>query len=156
PDAESILRHPLVELGPNEWLFSLSDQTVVCDPRTEKVTPFGGGQKHGLTPIVRTPKGTFVAGDGQRSADGGKRWENIKPFPDISKNGWRFDLVALGNGWLVAAEVLGPGVGGERWRFVVSRDDGKNWDFDNTYEFYNPGRAIGGRACPRTVQLDKD
>jgi hypothetical protein len=65
-------------------------------------------------------------------------------------------MIALSNGWLVASEVLGPGTGGDCWRFVVSRDDGKSWDFDGAVEFYNPGRAIGGRACPRTVQLDKD
>jgi hypothetical protein len=156
PEAESIVRHPLVERAPNEWLFSLSDQTVVYDPQTEKVIPFGDGQKHGLTPIVRTAKGTLVSGDGQRSTDGGKTWKRITPFPRISSDGWRYDLVALSNGWLAASEVLGPGVGGERWRFVVSRDDGQSWDFENTYEFYNPGRAVGGRACPRTVQLDRE
>jgi hypothetical protein len=37
---------------------------------------------------------------------------------------------------------------------VVSRDDGQSWDFDHTVEFYNPGRPIGGRACPKTVTLD--
>jgi hypothetical protein len=25
---------------------------------------------------------------------------------------------------------------------------------DSHYEYYYPGRAIGGRACPRTVQID--
>ena len=65
-------------------------------------------------------------------------------------------MVCLGNGWLVASEVLGPGIGGEKWRFVVSRDDGVSWDFDGPVTFYDPGRAIGGRACPRTVQLDRE
>ena len=91
-----------------------------------------------------------------RSTDVGKTWDKIDPFPKISENGWRFDLVALRNGWLVASEVLGPGTGGDRWRFVVSRDDGKTWDFDSAHEFYNPGRPIGGRACPKTVQIDAD
>jgi hypothetical protein len=54
----------------------------------------------------------------------------------------------------VASEVLGKGVGGDSWRFVVSRDDGLTWDSDGAYEFYRPGRPIGGRACPKTVQLD--
>ena len=30
------------------------------------------------------------------------------------------------------------------------------WDFEGVHEFYNPGRAIGGRACPRTVLLDRE
>lgn len=46
--------------------------------------------------------------------------------------------MVVNNGWLVTAEVIGPGVGGDKWRFVVSRDDGQSWDFDHTFEFYNP------------------
>ena len=155
PDAFSVIRHPLLELG-DKWLLPLSDGNVLYDPKTEKVTDFGDGTKHGLVPIVRTPKGTLVSGAGRRSTDGGKTWERIDPFPKIDKNGWRFDLVALDNGFLVAGEVLGEGIGGDKWQFVVSRDDGKSWDSKQTHEFYNPGRPIGGRACPRTVQLDKD
>ena len=80
-DAESIIRHPIVELGPKEWLFPLSDQTVIYDPGTEKVTPFGDGHKHGLVPIVRTPKGTLVSGAGLRSEDAGKTWQKVAHLP---------------------------------------------------------------------------
>ncbi len=156
PDAHSVIRHALVELGPREWLFSLSDRTILYDPQTEKESPFGDGHKHGLVPIVRTIKGTLVSGSGLRSTDQGKTWQKVAPFPKIGDNGWRFDMVALPNGWLVAGEVLGPGTGGDSWRFVVSRDDGQSWDFDGAVEFYNPGRPIGGRACPKTVPLDKE
>lgn len=156
PAAQSVIRHPLVELKPNEWLLSLSDATVVHDAGTGKTTPFGDERVHGLVPIVRTAAGTLVSGAGLRSVDQGKTWSKVEPFPKIGSDGWRYDLTTLSNGWLVASEVLGPGIGGERWRFVVSRDDGKNWDFDGAVEFYNPGRAIGGRACPKTVQLDRD
>ncbi|MBY0525778.1 MAG: glycoside hydrolase [Gemmataceae bacterium] len=156
PDAESIIRHPFVERRPSEWLFSLSDKTVVYDPKTEKATPFGDGRTHGLVPVVRTPKGTYVSGSGVRSTDEGKSWDKVAPFPKIGDNGWRFDLATLSNGWLVASEVLGTGVGGDRWRLVVSHDDGKSWDFDRAVEYYNPGRPIGGRACPRAVSLDRD
>lgn len=156
PDAESIIRHPIVELGPREWLFSLSDRTAVYDPSTEKLTALGDGHVHGLVPIVRTGKGTLVSGAGLRSEDGGKTWQKVAPFPAIGTNGWRFEMIGLDNGWLLAGEVEGPGTGGERWRVVVSRDDGKSWDFAGAVELYNPGRAIGGRACPRTVPLDKD
>ena len=45
-----------------------------------------------------------------------------------------------------------PGFGGERIRYRISTDDGRTWA--RHYEYYNPGRAINGRACPRTVQLD--
>lgn len=155
-DAFSVIRHPIVELSDDSWLFSLSDRTITYNPKTEAVTDFADGQKHGLVPIVRTAKGTLVSGAGKRSTDGGKSWAQIDPFPKIGANGWRFDLVALDNSYLVAGEVLGEGIGGASWRFVVSRDDGKSWDFANAVEFYNPGRPIGGRACPRTVQLDKD
>jgi len=155
PAEFSVVRHPLVELGPNEWLFSLSDTTVVYDPKTEKTTPFADGRKHGLVPIVRTPKGTLVSGAGLRSTDDGKSWQRVEPFPRIA-------ATAGGSTWRCSATAgswrrrCGAGVGGERWRFVVSRDDGQSWDFDGVHEFYNPGRAIGGRACPRTVMLDKE
>jgi hypothetical protein len=156
PDAFSVIRHPIVELADDAWLFALSDRTLAYDPKTDAVKDFADGQKHGLVPIVRTPKGTLVSGAGKRSTDGGTKWEKVDPFPKIGANGWRFDLVALGNGYLVASEVLGEGIGGNKWQFVVSRDDGKTWDFAGAVEFYSPGRPIGGRACPRTVQLDRD
>jgi hypothetical protein len=156
PEMHSVIRHAIVELSPREWLFPLMDRTVVYDPATEKVSPFGDGQKHGLVPIVRTARGTLVSGSGQRSTDGGKSWQRVTPFPKIGSDGWRYDLVALSNGWLVASEVVGPGVGGNSWRFVVSRDDGRSWDFDAALTFYDPGRPIGGRPCPKTVQLDRD
>ena len=63
-------------------------------------------------------------------------------------------MVCLSNGWLLTSEILGPGVGGERIRYRISRDDGQTWK--GIYEYYNPGRPIGGRACPRTVELDRD
>jgi len=156
PAAQTVIRHPLLELKPNEWLLARSDQTVIHDPTTDRTTPFADERKHGLVPIVRTPPGTLVSGAGLRSTDAGKTWDKITPFPRIGSDGWRYDLTVLRNGWLVASEVQGPGIGGERWRFVVSRDDGKSWDFDGAVTFYDPGRAIGGRACPRTVQLDRD
>lgn len=156
PEPHSVLRHPIVELDRHGWLFSLMDRTVVYDPSTQASRPFGDGRNHGLVPIVRTAKKTLISGAGLRSTDDGQTWQTISPFPKIGADGWRYDLMAVDNGWLVASEVLGPGIGGDRWRFVVSRDDGQTWDFDGAIDFYNPGRPIGGRACPKTVQLDKE
>jgi hypothetical protein len=156
PEPHSVLRHPIVELSADKWLFALMDRTIVYNPRTESAEPFGDGRNHGLVPIVRTPQGTLVSGAGLRSTDGGETWQTVEPFPKIGADGWRYDLMVAPNGWLVASEVLGPGVGGERWRFVVSRDEGQSWDFEKPVTFYDPGRAIGGRACPKTVVLDKD
>jgi len=152
PAVRSVIRHPLVELAPSRWLFSLDDRTLVFDPRTGEGAAFGDGRVHGLVPIVRTPRGTFVSGAGLRSTDQGKTWEAIAKFPNLKEQGWRHELVCLSSGMLLASEILGPGVGGERIRYVISSDDGVTWD--RTYEYYNPGRAIGGRACPRTVELD--
>ena len=106
------------------------------------------------SPIVRTPKGTFISGAGLRSTDDGKTWIEIPKFPNLKEQGWRHEMVGLANGWLLASEIPGPGVGGEKLRYVISRDDGLTWG--QTYEYYNPGRPIGGRACPRTLQLDAD
>lgn len=150
----SIIRHPIVELSPTAWLFPLADRTVLYNPTTGEETAFGDPTAHGLVPIVRTAAGTLVSGRGKRSADGGKTWQEIKPFPDVFTQGWRHEMIALKNGWLLASQIVGPGVGGEKINFIISRDDGKSWDLDHPVEFYNPARPIGGRACPRTVELD--
>lgn len=154
PDAMSVVRHPIVELAPDRWLFSLSDQTLVFEAKTKSSQPFGDGRQHGLVPIVRTPKGTFISGAGLRSTDGGQRWQAIENFPNLKEQGWRHEMVCLANGWLLASEILGPGVGGERIRYAISKDDGLTWT--QRYEYYNPGRPIGGRACPRTIELDAE
>lgn len=153
-EATSVIRHPFVELSPQQWLISLSDKTLVYDAVTESSRPFGDGRAHGLVPIVRTPGGTFISGSGLRSTDEGKTWTAIEGFPNLKEQGWRHELVCLANGWLLASEIPGPGFGGERLRYVISRDDGLTWT--DTFEYYNPGRPIGGRACPRTVQLDAE
>jgi hypothetical protein len=153
PKKRSIIRHPLAELAPNQWLFSLSDRTFVFDPTSGDAKDFGDGRVHGLIPIVRTPKGTFVSGAGLRSTDEGKTWTEIGGFPNLQEQGWRHEMVCLSNGLLLASEILGPGFGGERIRYVISRDDGLTWT--DHFEYHNPGRPIGGRACPRTVQLDE-
>lgn len=151
---ESVIRHPIVELSADAWLFPLMDRTIVYHPRTGAEALFGDGRNHGLAPIVRTASGTLVSGKGLRSSDGGKKWEAIKPFPDVSSQGWRQQLIALKNGWLLASQSVGPGIGGNKIHFILSRDDGKSWDFDHPVLFYDPGRPIGGRACPRSVEID--
>jgi hypothetical protein len=154
-EVQSVSRHPFIELGPRQWVFPLADKTVSFDPETGEATPFGDGRNHTLTPLVRTPKGTLVTGTGLRSTDGGNSWTKIEPFPRVGSDGWRYDMMVADNGWIVTAEVVGPGTGGDLWRWVVSRDDGLTWDFE-VGELYNPGRPIGGRACPKTVQLDRE
>lgn len=154
PDKESVVRHPIVELSAKQWLMSLTDKTVIYDPTTEQLSPFGDGRVHGLAPIVRTRKGTLVSGAGVRSTDGGKTWVKVNPFPKIAEQGWRHELIALANGWILASDIVGPGVGGETISFIISRDDGQSWDVEHPFVYYHPGRPIGGRACPKTVELD--
>jgi len=154
PKVESVIRHPIVELSKDSWLMPFMDRTILYNPETGQETPFGDGRKHGLTPIVRTSKGNWISGAGLRSTDGGKSWQSIKPFPDVASQGWRHEMIALPNGRLLASQIVGPGVGGEKINFVVSHDDGVSWIIDCPVEFYNPGRLIGGRACPRTVAID--
>jgi hypothetical protein len=151
----SVIRHPIVELSSTAWLMPLMDRTIVYNPETGEESPFGDGRNHGLVPIVKTAKGTLVSGQGLRSTDAGKTWQQIKPFPDVASQGWRHQLLGLKKGWLLASQIVGPGIGGERINFIVSRDDGLTWDLDHPVEFYHPGRAIGGRACPKTVETDE-
>jgi hypothetical protein len=150
---ESVIRHPFVELSETEWLLPLMDRTVVHNPATKMESPFGDGRNHGLVPVVKTRAGSLISGKGLLSADNGKSWSEIKNFPDISSQGWRHQMVSLPNGLVLLSQIIGPGFGGDKIHFILSKDDGKSWDIENPLEFYNPGRAIGGRACPRTVLL---
>ncbi len=154
PKIHSVIRHPIVELSPSAWLFPLADRTALYNPVTGEETAFGDPAAHGLVPIVRTAGATLISGKGKRSTDGGVTWQEVKPFPNVSTQGWRHEMIALKNGWLLASQIIGPGVGGEKINFIISRDDGKSWDLEHPVEFYNPVRPIGGRACPRTVELD--
>jgi hypothetical protein len=153
PTVRSIIRHPITELAADKWLVSLSDRTFLFNPQTALASRFGDDRVHGLIPVVRTPAGTFISGAGLRSTDAGSTWSAIDGFPNIIEQGWRHELTCLSNGWLLASEILGPGFGGERIRFAISHDDGLTWKA--RFEYHNPGRAIVGRACPRTVQLDE-
>ena len=151
---ESVIRHPIVELATHKWLLPLMDRTVLYNPATGEESVFGDGKNHGLVPIIKTVKNTLVSGKGLRSTDEGKTWVEIKPFPDVSSQGWRHQMISLDNGLLVASQIVGPGFGGDVINFIVSKDDGKTWLLDKPVEFYNPGRPVGGRACPRSVMLD--
>ena len=83
----SVIRHPIIELEPNSWLATIDDRTLIFHPSGKPAEPFGDGRNHGLTPIVRTPKGTFISGAGLRSTDGGIDWEAVRR-PTASLTGW--------------------------------------------------------------------
>lgn len=148
----SIIRHPLVELADGRWLAALSDKTIVFNPKTASAEPFGESHGKPLMPLVRTPRGTYVSGARVRSTDDGKTWAKIDGMPDVYDQWWRHELTCLPDGTLLASEIPGPGVGGVSVGYRISRDDGVTWN--DKYVFYDPGRPVGGRACPRTVQLD--
>jgi hypothetical protein len=157
------VRHKLLELSANEWLFPLAQKTVVFHVESGKTTPFSDGKNHGMVPIVRTPKGTLISGAGRRSTDQGKTWQQVKPFPIME---YHTDMIALGNGLVVAAEDSGAdgGVGGRGTciRLVTSRDDGQTWDLKAGVEIYKTGlptvakRTRGGVGNPQLAQLDPD
>jgi len=169
----SCLRHSILELSADRWVFPLYDRTVAYNPQTGRVTPFSDGRNHGMVPIVRTPQGTLISGapqatasvpigvprnmvKGLRSTDRAETWQPLRVFPRFGVAG--YDLTVLSNGWVVLTAIV-YGVGEDKeWSYelVVSRDDGKTWDFEHAVEVYNPGRRIGGRGWPRTVQLNKE
>ena len=165
------MRHPVVELGDGRWVCPFYDRTVLYDSAAHRVGPFGDGRNHGMVPIVRTDRGTLVSGapqaeapvpvgvpgnkvDGLRSVDGGQTWEALAAFPYFGVAG--YDLTVLANGWVVLTYIVyGVGVDGEySYELVLSRDDGQTWERQRPVELYNPGRRIGGRGWPRTVQID--
>ncbi len=167
------MRHAVVEWSTVQWVCPFYDRTVLYNMQTDQVTPFGDGRNHGMVPMVRTPRGTLVSGApqahapvpigvpgnmvrGLRSTDGGRTWEALGVFPPFGVAG--YDLTVLTNGWIALTYIVyGVGQDGEfSYELVLSRDDGKTWDFDHAVEVYNPGRRIGGRGWPRTVQINAE
>jgi hypothetical protein len=167
------LRHPLLELAPNRWVLPLYDRTIILNPDTLQIEPFGDERRHGLVPIVKTRQGTFLSGApvasagmpistpvnlvrGLRSVDQGRTWQALQALPTFGVAG--YDLTVLQNGWIVLTSIVyGIGQDGEwAYQLSVSRDDGQTWEFDRTMTIYNPGRRIAGRGWPRTVQLDHE
>jgi hypothetical protein len=167
------LRHPLLELAPNRWVLPLYDRTIIFNPDTLQIEPFGDERRHGLVPIVKTRQGTFLSGApvasagmpistpvnlvrGLRSIDQGRTWQALQALPTFGVAG--YDLTVLQNGWIVLTSIVyGIGQDGEwAYQLSISRDDGRTWEFDRTMTIYNPGRRIAGRGWPRTVQLDHE
>ncbi|MCA9117262.1 MAG: exo-alpha-sialidase [Planctomycetaceae bacterium] len=166
------LRHPVLEISPTRWVLPLYDRTVLFDVEANQVSPFGDGRNHGMVPLVKTPEGTIISGApeaaasvpvgqpgivvrGLRSVDGGKSWQALQAFPRFGVAG--YDLNVLENGWIVLTSIIyGIGRDGEwAYELTVSRDDGQTWDRAGAVTVYNPGRPIGGRGWPRTVQIDE-
>ena len=167
----SCLRHPVLELSSGRWLLPFYDCTVVLDVAANRITPFGDGRNHGMVPIVKSPKGTLISGApvanstepivlprdivrGLRSTDGGQTWKPLHAFPTFGVAG--YDLTVRKNGDIVLTSIVyGIGQDGEwAYELIMSRDDGQTWDTAHAVTVYNPGRRIGGRGWPRTVQLD--
>jgi hypothetical protein len=165
------IRHPVTEWSSSSWVCPFYDRTVLYEAATDTLLPFGDGRNHGMVPMVRTHAGTLISGapqteapvpvgqpgnmvSGLRSTDDGATWEALNAFPHFGVAG--YDLTVLANGWILfTAIVYGVGVDGEfAYELFLSRDDGQTWDTDAAVVIYDPGRRIGGRGWPRTVQID--
>ncbi|HEV3028608.1 MAG TPA: sialidase family protein [Planctomycetota bacterium] len=170
PSVHCTHRYPMLELSPREWLFALYDRTVVYDPESGSVAPFGDGRNHGMVPIVRTPKGTLISGSsgrryelGLRSTDGGRTWNPLRAFP-YHELGFPHDLTVLSDGSVVLTAILYEPMPADEvtlergFELVVSRDDGLTWDHDHAVVIFEPGRRIEGPrgGWPRTVQVDRE
>lgn len=141
------IRHRLLERSPQEWIFPMSDRVISLDPETEKITtPFPSLAVYS-GPLVKTKAGTLQHGNGYRSANDGRTWSKVAGFPSVSD--YKTDLLALDNGWLVAAIAKDS----QTFWLNVSYDDGASWQLSRRWVIYDPGHEIG-RACPQLAQLD--
>ena len=169
--SSTCMRHPIVELSPSAWICPFYDRTVLYDPGSDVISPFGDRRNHGLVPIVRTPTGTLISGApqaeapvpvgvpgnmvrGLRSTDGGESWQALNVFPHFGTAG--YDLVVLDNQWVALTYIVyGVGKDGEfSYEIAASHDDGASWDFDRAVEVYALKRRIEGRGWPRSVPID--
>jgi hypothetical protein len=150
PTGRSRTRHSILELSPNEWLFTLEDRTLVYHTKSGELRKFGDLNAGFGDAMVRTAKGTLLSGRGYRSTDQGQTWKRVRDFPNCSN--YHNDLIALANGLIIATEAA---KGRTDIRLVVSCDDGLTWDFDRARVFYSPGRRYGN-GSPHLAQIDKD
>lgn len=143
------VRHRLLERATGEWIFPMGDRVVAYDPQTEKVgEPFPSLTTYS-GPLVQTKAGTLVHGTGQRSTDDGRTWSKVPAFPTV--NDYKTDLLALGNGWMVAAVSKDS----QSFWLNASYDDGLTWNLSRRWVIYDPGHEIG-RACPQLAELDAE
>lgn len=165
------LRHPILEIDADHWVYPFYDRTVIYNRKQNTTSPFGDGRNHGMIPLVQTSSGTLISGapqsnapvpvgkpgemvSGLRSKDEGKSWQALHSLPYFGVAG--YDLTALDKGPVVLTSIL-YGVGRDsEWAFELSlsKDDGLTWDKKNAVIIYNPGRPIKGRGWPRTVLID--
>ena len=165
------LRNPIVELDGGRWLLTFFDRTAAFDPARNTLHSWGDGRKHGMVPIVRTPRGTFISGTsdadspvlggkvkdpvgGLRSTDGGKTWQPLHALPRLGVSG--HDIIVLRDGSLLLTtpeyrESDGWEIG---IRMILSTDDGQTWPEKQSLTIHSAGRRIMGRGWPRTVQID--
>jgi hypothetical protein len=113
------VRHRLLERSANEWIFPMSDRVISFNSESRKITtPFPSLAVYS-GPLVKTPAGTLQHGNGYRSTDDGRTRSKVAGFPSVSD--YKTDLLALSNGWLVAAVAKD----GRTFWLNVSYDDGR-------------------------------
>jgi hypothetical protein len=162
-------RYGFLELSDDTWIFSLWNRAIRYDRTSGKAEPLDDVRHAGMVPMVRTADGTLVSGgtsnkreNGLRSTDGGKTWHPLYAFGFLN-HGCPFDLTVLDNGWIVHTTIRYQLLADAKhcpetgFQMVISRDDGRTWDWPHAATIYDKGRAIqaprGG--WPRTVQIDR-
>ena len=162
-------RYSFVELADGRWMFSLWNRAVVFDSAAGAATPLADERHAAMVPIVRTANGTLVSGgtsnkreNGLRSTDDGESWQPLRAFGHLN-HGCPFDLTALDDGRIVHTTILyelradATHCPETVFLMVVSRDDGRTWDWADAVTIYDKGAPIqaprGG--WPRTCQVDR-
>jgi len=164
-----------LDLGNGRWLIPYSESTgsptassyfSIFDPKActfEEIaaTPLGQRNIADETAVTRAPNGHLVAlirsnVDPQLfqivSEDNGRTWSEARPS-GIPSQFTPADLITLHNGWLLASFSFRER---RNERLVVSRDNGKTWDVENSVDVFDGTMPVGGdRSYPASVQLDE-
>ena len=165
-----------LDLGDGTWLLPWADAEhgaetatwfTIYDPRTGELeeiqaTPTGRREMADEVAVTRAPNGDLVALIRSPSepalwqtvsSDGGRTWSEVV-LSAIPSQFTPCDLITLEDGRLLCAFSFRER---RNERLVVSRDNGKTWDIEDSVDVFDGTQSVGGdRSYPASVQVDAD
>lgn len=175
-DEDVHTRSRVLDLGNGNWLIPYAESThgqttatyfSTYDPETrafEEIVATPRGQRNiaDEVAVTRAPNGDLVALIRSNtdptlfqivSGDNGRTWSPAR-MTNIPSQFTPADLITLSNGWLLCSFSFRER---RNERLLVSRDNGKTWDVENSVDVFVGTAEVGGdRSYIASVQIDDE